>query len=554
MKIKESNPKADTTDGVASSEADANNEKFSSQELEVAGPPAPIDPDFSPEIIVALCGAAGTDLSNVCRAVAKEFSAFGYKAETIVLSDIFSNLAAFSDIKSEKFEDLRIEAAMNAGNKVRSLIENPDAAARLAIAEIRSRREKASGSPDQPLPKTVYIIKSIKTTGEYNLLSKLYKDAFFMISVYESRHERVSNLRKRIAKSRKQRPEEADNAAEKLIDRDEDEAGNDLGQGVRDAFQLGDVFIEVGKQLNKQLRRIVELAFGAPYITPTRQEHGMFHAYAASLKSADLSRQVGAVVITNDGEIIASGCNEVPKVGGGAIWEEDIDDNAKERRDFGLGYDSTALMKREILTEVVKALKGQWFKDDVAVRSDESLVDEMLRKDSRVSLREARISNIIEFGRIVHAEMAALMDAARRGVAVRDHALYCTTFPCHMCARHIVAAGVNTVVYIEPYPKSLAKKLYEHEILVDNELASGRNGVRFTPFVGVAPKRYVSWFRAGKRKDAEGWALPARGSVEARKVALTVWSPPDEEVVYEDSLRVLEELDAKREGADESIQ
>lgn len=501
-------------------------------------------PDPSPEIVVALCGAAGTDLSNVCRAVAKEFGAFGYKAEIIILSEVFSNLSAFSNIKTAKFEDLRIAAAMDAGNSVRALIGNSDAAARMAISEIRSRREKVSGDPNKPLFGTVYIIKSVKTTGEYNLLSKLYKDAFFMVSVYESRHERVSNLRKRIAKSRKQRPEEADGVAEGLIDRDEDETGNDLGQAVRDAFQLGDVFVEVGKQLNKQLRRIVELAFGAPYITPTRQEHGMFHAYAASLKSADLSRQVGAVVITNDGEIIASGCNEVPKVGGGAIWEEDIDDNAKERRDFGLGYDSTALMKREILTEVVRTLKDEWFKAEVAERTDESLVDEMLRKDSPVSLREARISNIIEFGRIVHAEMAALMDAARRGVAVRDHALYCTTFPCHMCARHIVAAGVNTVVYIEPYPKSLAKKLYDQEILVDNELSSGRTGVRFTPFVGVAPKRYVSWFRAGKRKDTEGWALPARGSVEARKMARTVWSPPDEEVVYEDSLKVLEELDA----------
>lgn len=57
----------------------------------------------------------------------------------------------------------------------------------------------------------------------------------------------------------------------------------------------------------------------------------------------------------------------------------------------------------------------------------------------------------------MHAEMFAITDAARRGLSVRDATLYCTTFPCHMCARHIIASGIRKVVYIEPYPKSMAK-------------------------------------------------------------------------------------------------
>jgi deoxycytidylate deaminase len=82
--------------------------------------------------------------------------------------------------------------------------------------------------------------------------------------------------------------------------------------------------------------------------------------------------------------------------------------------------------------------------------------------------------NVIEFGRAVHAEMAALMDSARRGVPVKNATLYCTTFPCHLCARHIVAAGIRRVVYIEPYPKSLAAQLYPDSIAVESAVKPDR--------------------------------------------------------------------------------
>ncbi|HEX2885642.1 deaminase, partial [Vineibacter terrae] len=118
---------------------------------------------------------------------------------------------------------------------------------------------------------------------------------------------------------------------------------------------------------------------------------------------------------------------------------------------------------------------------------------------------ETRAANIIEFGRMVHAEMNALMDTARRGVSTDGSWLYCTTFPCHMCARHILSAGVERVIYIEPYPKSLAKELYKDEISVDGD-PSSKNAVRFEAFVGVAPRRYIHAFdmeMMPKRKNSD---------------------------------------------------
>jgi cytidine deaminase len=85
--------------------------------------------------------------------------------------------------------------------------------------------------------------------------------------------------------------------------------------------------------------------------------------------------------------------------------------------------------------------------------------------------------------------------------------MYLTTFPCHLCAKHIVAAGIKRVVYIEPYIKSLTLQLYPEAFSFENENnAEGR--VHLLPFVGVAPRAYLSLFPALDRKDDRGKVIP----------------------------------------------
>ena len=69
-----------------------------------------------------------------------------------------------------------------------------------------------------------------------------------------------------------------------------------------------------------ELERFFDLVFSDPYITPTREEHAMFLGYAASLRSAQLGRQVGATITSKDGDVLAVGTNDVPKPGGGLYW------------------------------------------------------------------------------------------------------------------------------------------------------------------------------------------------------------------------------------------
>ena len=112
------------------------------------------------------------------------------------------------------------------------------------------------------------------------------------------------------------------------------------------------------------------------------------------------------------------------------------------------------------------------------------------------SVSGSKLFDVIEYSRQVHAEMAALMSCARRGISTAGAVLYCTTFPCHECSRHLVAAGVSRVVYVEPYEKSRVADL--HSDSVDVELYAGRdpavdtksgNKVRFEPFIGISPDR-----------------------------------------------------------------
>lgn len=93
------------------------------------------------------------------------------------------------------------------------------------------------------------------------------------------------------------------------------------------------------------------------------------------------------------------------------------------------------------------------------------------------------------------------MTAARRGVSVEGTTLYSTSFPCHECARHIVAAGIRRVVFIEPYPKSRVSDLYDDSICVDG---NGDSKVSFQGFIGIAPRLYMSVFAMPERKAQDG--------------------------------------------------
>lgn len=293
------------------------------------------------------------------------------------------------------------------------------------------------------------------------------------------------------------------------------------GQNVGDAFPLGDVFIDTASRQKAEAmtRRFINALFGSNEVTPTHDEYGMYMAKSASLRSSDLSRQVGAAIFRQSGEVITLGCNEVPRAGGGTYWTGDPLDS----RDFVAGHDPNEAQKLEILVDLLDRLKkGGHLSEPLSQLIDpHEVAKNLLQTKTISSVSESRVMDLLEFGRIIHSEMSALCDAARKGLSVQGTILYCTTFPCHLCAKQIVAAGIKQVVFLEPYPKSYATALHADSIIVDPVEPTEK--VIFRPFIGISPYRYRDLFEKGKRKYSGGMAQ--KWNLGVRRPMIEVYFP-----------------------------
>ena len=69
---------------------------------------------------------------------------------------------------------------------------------------------------------------------------------------------------------------------------------------------------------------------------------------------------------------------------------------------------------------------------------------------------------------VIHAELNAILHAARQGVSIKDSTIYISLSPCLKCSAMIAQAGIKRVVYTEEYRDlSGVSKLLEHGIIVE---------------------------------------------------------------------------------------
>lgn len=61
-----------------------------------------------------------------------------------------------------------------------------------------------------------------------------------------------------------------------------------------------------------------------------------------------------------------------------------------------------------------------------------------------------------ELCRALHAEQNAIIQAAQMGVSLKDSVLYCTHQPCVLCAKMLINAGINKIIFKGDYPDKLA--------------------------------------------------------------------------------------------------
>lgn len=476
----------------------------------------------SAELVIALAGPIGCGIGGVADALQERLKERGYidvvriKLSVFLESAIGGKLVAVPAVDEKKSDRYnRYRRLQEAGKEIRRRTGNPAVLAEFAARQISLDRLKRNGDAhdqaDGPIvpSRVAYIIDQVKRPEEVTLLRALYRNLFYLAGVTRIYDRREAAL---VAEAIKK--DEVDGLME--IDRMED--GTD-GQQLDKTLFLADYFIRndsmAADDKQSKLNRFLNLVHGDQRVTPTEVESGMFAAYSASLRSACLSRQVGAAITAKSGEVIATGCNDVPMAGGGLYSHSsglsDMRCIHKEGRQC-----FNDLHKRRLQSAVGSIIDRVLSVEDKELEEGgESIKLHEKRRQKLLDAiyKETRIKDLIEYSRSVHAEMDAIVSIARiGGTGLEGATLFTTTFPCHNCARHIVASGIMKVFYVEPYEKSLAKDLHDDAIAfeIEESKEAKPKRVEFLHFEGVAPRQFHNMFRAVGRKNDEGKFVPIR--------------------------------------------
>jgi deoxycytidylate deaminase len=465
------------------------------------------------DLFIGLVAPIGSSRPAVLDELRNELTTYGYEVVAIRLADLLQEVPTRDGQPlPTRAEAGYYEKRMDAGNDFREAIGDWSGLAAIAIAKAaedrKARIESAATAPDSLQPKA-YVFDSIKHPREAALLRNVYGAAFWLVALVQDSSERKQNLADVLAGQEGTFNSVPEARAVELISRDEAEPDAKHGQHVRDVFAAADFFLPIQRGVDWQISvgRLFRGIFDDPFLSPSAQEEAMRHARAAALRSAAIGRQVGAVVVPPAGTPFVLGTNEVPKPGGGQYREGDIPDH----RDFRSGADPNPAYTERVIRELMERLaSAEFFTGPRNLAGGEAVLREANAPDPTTGksvLDGTRANSLIEFTRCLHAEQAAIVDAARTGVSIGGGRLYTTTFPCHECTKFIIGAGIVEVQYIEPYPKSLAGDLYRDLIDTLPPLSHGSGDdvaelkrVPFRPFLGFGPTRFDEVFAAGERR------------------------------------------------------
>lgn len=468
----------------------------------------------SKELVIALAGPIGSGTDAVRQRLILQLEGAGYKTHVIKISDYLREAVREAIVNIDDMEPRengleRYIQMQDAGNELRKT--QSDILAEHAvknIAEIRTSSIPEETDIHEHTPtRDAFIIDQLKHPDEVSLLRTVYGNIFYLFGVLSSSGRRETRLRDQGIEPEK---------LSYLMERDKSEKDGH-GQQLDKALKLADFFLRNdhanADALDEQISRFLKLIHGANGISPTREEYGMYVAFAAGMRSACLSRVVGASIMDSEGRVISTGRNDVPKGMGGLYGPEDGKHDARcVKLEGTICFNSK--YKNNLTNDIDDLIKEELRKLNQEIGDEElsERIESFSKNTAKKIHDETRVGSLIEFSRSIHAEMDAIISLSRLGGgSTQDAILFTSTFPCHNCARHIVASGIKTVFYLEPYEKSLAKDLHWDSIGVDSEPQkneTGREKVTFLHFEGVAPRQYLNIFNVDRdRKKEDGTAI-----------------------------------------------
>jgi len=368
---------------------------------------------------LGLTGPFGSGSSTIREILGK--APFNFK--TYCLSDIVKD--TWSKWNGRDAKEATRKELQNTGNKLRK--DHNDA----AILARKTLELADKESQDKSL-----IFDSIRNVAEVEYFRQRFYD-FYLIGVCCSESFRWERVRKDQYERFGLRYSDFKTDEE----RDQNEEGVFFGQQVALCMHEADLLIvnenqpmrddriSVENILREKLQDYAGL-FDGNLRPPFDHESFMSIAYDASLMSRCFKRQVGAVIVDENGTVISIGYNANPKTMK-PCYEE-----------FGDCY-RWVHIDRQIGELTSCPFCGTKFDKTLAYpyrcpKCDKDIYRSMVR-DRAMSKCTA-----------LHAEEMAIINAANRNLG--GHSIYATTFPCFTCAQKILQTGIKNITYVESYP------------------------------------------------------------------------------------------------------
>lgn len=407
-------------------------------------------------IVVGLTGQFGAGCTEVVAAYLKEEGFHYYSLSDIVKDAAQKRLGPFEYQKLSK-KDLR-RILQDEGNRIREA----DAA---AIAKEIHKEIKSARRENKDI-----VIDSIRNPAEVQYFSAAFPRSFFLLALDAS--SKVRWLRKQSDYEDEEKRFKQDD----MRDKGDEEPRH--GQHTEECVYLSDVVLDNENQIAYRqdwdrffynIKQYIELMRDPEYRQPTYKELYMHLAYAVSLKSSCNKRHVGAIIVSAgipESYVLATGYNDVP-IGAPTCTELGGRSNPQFcAKDF---YEVQTL-------RTMKYCPGCG--TELNVPSGEVVPFKCPKCNARLP-RDFTPGKLLDLCRAVHAEEAAILQAVKLGSSSLNGAtLYTTTFPCLLCCKSIINAGIKKIVYREPYPMDESIKMLQN-CGVDLEKYEGVNAWAF---------------------------------------------------------------------------
>lgn len=233
--------------------------------------------------------------------------------------------------------------------------------------------------------------------------------------------------------------------------------------------------------LDIQLIKFIALLDHPGIITPTAIERNMQFAFTAKANSGCISRQVGAVITDINHSVKATGWNDVAS-GQMPCNLRNINDLIEKKNE-----DHFSSFEKGDLPLETYADEGD-FSSQVASHLKE--VNQKGLKGKNCSFCFKTFHNVFEgkanqvHTRSLHAEENAMLQLTKYGgQGIKGGTLYTTASPCELCSKKAFQLGIETIIYIDPYPG----------IATNHILKSGKeekHNPRLIMFQGAVGKAY----------------------------------------------------------------